>query len=142
MNPKDSIRFHFPNEKKWQLLSDPVTQDEFKSMALISEGFFNYFKTFSPDVQTLKNVREIRLEMTFDKPIDKIEIYPSFDALNYDKNELPMDYIFLDEPTINNGTCSISFWVGETGYLDVSISVNDKESFRVTYESYYSPNNS
>ena len=136
MNPKDSIRFHFPNKKKWQLLSKPVTKDEFSSMALISEGFFNYFKTISPDVQTLKNVKDINFEMTFDKPIDKIEIFASFDALNYEENELPMVY-FLDDPTIKNGTCSISIGVMGTGYLDVSIRVNDKESFGVTYESYY-----
>ena len=141
MDPKDSIRFHFPNKKEWQLLSKPVSKDEFISMALISEGFFNHFKTFSPDVQTLINEKDIKIVMTFDKPIDKIEIFASFDALNYEEWELPMIY-FLDAPIISNGTCSISFWVGETGYLDVSISVNDKESFRVTYESYYSPNNS
>ena len=105
-------------------------------MALISEGFFNYFKTFSPDIQTLKNVDEIKLEMTFDKPIDKIEIFASFDTLNYEECELPMIY-FLDDPTIKNGTCSISIGVMGTGYLDVSIRVNDKESFGVTYESYY-----
>ena len=75
MNPKDSIRFHFPNEKKWQLLSKPITKDEFSSMALISEGFFNYFKTLSPDVQTLKNKKDFNVVVTFDKPIDKIEIF-------------------------------------------------------------------
>ena len=141
MNPKDYIRLHFPNNKKWQLLSKPITKDEFSSMALLSDGFFNYFKTFSPDVQTLKNVNDFQFVMTFDKPIDKIEIIASFDALRYEENELPYDY-FLDEPIIKDGTCSISIWSDDTGYLDVTIIVNDKESFGVTYESYYSPNNS
>ena len=141
MNPKDSIRFHFPNEKKWQLLSKPITKDEFSSMALISEGFFNYFETFSPDVQTLKNVKDIKFVMTFDKPIDKIEIFASFDALNYEEYEGEEDYI-LDEPTIKDGTCSISIWVSRTGYFYFGIRVNDKETFFVTYESYYFPNNS
>ena len=57
-------------DKKWQLLSEPVTKDEFSSMALISEGFFKYFKTFSPDVQTLRNEKNIKIVMTFDKPIE------------------------------------------------------------------------
>ena len=44
IDPKASIRFHFPNDKRWQLLSKPVTKDEFSSMALLSDGFFNYLK--------------------------------------------------------------------------------------------------
>ena len=104
-------------------------------MALITEGFFNYFKTFSPDVQTLRNERDIKVVMTFDKPIDKIEISGSMDTMNYDENELPMIY-FLDDPKISNGTCSISIPVMGTGYLHVGIRLNDKESFCVTYECY------
>jgi hypothetical protein len=135
MNPNDSIRFHFPNYERWQLLSKPITKDEFSSMALITEGFFNYFKTFSPDVQTLRNERDIRVVMTFDKPIDKIEISGSMDNMKYEENELPMIYL-LDDPTISNGTCSISIPVIGTGYLHVGIRVNNKEYFGVTYESY------
>ena len=110
-------------------------------MALISQGFFKYFKTFSPDVQTLRNEKEIKIVMTFDKPIDKIEISGSMDNLKYEENELPMMY-FLDDPTISNGTCSISIPVIGTGYLDVGIRVNDKESFGITYEAYDSKNTS
>ena len=141
INPKDSIRVRFPNKKKWQLLSEPVTKDEFSSMALINEGFFNYFETLSPDVQTLRNEKEIKLVMTFDKPIDKIEIFASMDILNYEENEGPMVY-FLDDPKISNGTCSISIPAMGTGYLGVGVRVNDKESFGITYEAYYFPNSS
>ena len=144
INPKDSIRQRFPNKKEWQLLSEPVTKDKFSSMALISEGFFNYFKTFSPDVQTLRNEEDIKIVMTFDKPIDKIEIFASMDSMNYEEREdtlLPEIYI-LDEPTISNGACSISIPVMDTGYLHVGIRVNNKESFGVTYVTYYFPNNS
>ena len=141
INPKDSIRERFPNKKKWQLLSEPVTKDEFSSMALISEGFFKYFKTFSPDAQTLRNEKNIKIVMTFNKPIDKIEFSGSMDNLKYEELELPMMYI-LDEPTISNGTCSISMPVIGTGYLHVGIRVNDKESFGITYEAYYNQNTS
>ena len=110
-------------------------------MALISQGFFKYFKTFSPDVQTLRNEKEIKVVMTFDKPIDKIEISGSMDNLKYEENELPMMY-FLDDPTISNRTCSISIPVMGTGYLDVGIRVNGKESFGITYEAYDSKNTS
>ena len=135
INPKDSIRFHFPNNKKCQLLSKPITKDEFNSKALITEGIFNYFKTFSPDVQTLRNEGDIKLVKTFDKPIDKIEIFGLMDTMNYEENELLMVY-FLDDPTISNGSCSISIPLMETGYLEIYIRVNNKESFYVTYECY------
>ena len=79
--------------------------------------------------------------MTFDKPIDKIEISASMDTLNYEECELPMIY-FLDDPIISNGTCSISIPAMGTGYLGVGIRVNDKESFGITYETYYFPKNS
>ena len=141
INPKDSIRFHFPNKEKWQLLSNPVTKEEFASMALISEGFFNYFETISPDVQTLINEKNIKVVMTFDKPIDKIEISGSMSHLNYEENETSM-VLFLGDPIIKNGTCSISIPVYGTGYLGVIIKVNDKESFRISYEAYQSSNSS
>lgn len=39
-NPEASIRLHFPNDNKWQLLPKIITKDEFKSMAYLDEGFF------------------------------------------------------------------------------------------------------
>ena len=71
----------------------------------------------------------------------KIEFSGSMDNLKYEELELPMMYI-LDEPTISNGTCSISMPVIGTGYLHVGIRVNDKESFGITYEAYYNQNTS
>ena len=73
--------------------------------------------------------------MTFDTPIDKIEISGGLDTLNYEENELPMVY-FLDDPIISNGTCEILMPVVGTGYLSVTVKVNNKESFGITYESY------
>lgn len=135
INPEESIRLRFPNEVSWQLLSKPITKDKFISMALITGDFFKYFKTYSPDVQTLKNERDIKVLMTFDNPIDKIEIFAMFDALNYEELELPMIY-FLDDPEISNGTCEISIPVMDSGYLFVTVKVNEKESFGITYEAY------
>ena len=82
--------------------------------------------------------------MTFDKPIDKIKISVSLDTLNYGEGGdilLPVVYI-LDEPKISNGICSFSIPGINSSYLHVGIRVNDKESFGVTYESYYFPNTS
>ena len=135
INPKDSIRYHFPNDKRWQLLDKIITKDEFSDLALIDEGFFNYFKDISPDVQTLRNENDIKLIMTFDTPIDKIEIFGSMDNLNYEENELPMMY-FLDDPKISEKTCEIPIPVMGSGYLGISVKVNNKESFGITYEAY------
>ena len=105
-------------------------------MALISEGFFNYFKTFSPDVQTLRNEIDIKIVITFDKPIDKIEIFASIEALDRTKGRgiLLPEIINLDDPQISNGTCSFSIPGINSGYLLVDIKVNDEESFGVTFE--------
>ena len=138
MDPKDYIRLNFPNEEKWQLLSESITKDKFSSMAITSKGFFNFFTAISPDIQTLKNGEDIKLVMTFDKPIDKIEISAIMFDLDTEDNHLPWLYE-LDKPIIQNGTCLIYIWAVDTGYLEVSIKINDKEFFYITYEAYYFP---
>ena len=37
---------------------------------------------------------------------------------------------------ISNGTCEISIPVMDSGYLFVTVKVNEKESFGITYEAY------
>ena len=134
MDPKAFIRFHFPNDKRWQLLSTPITKDEFSSMALLGDKFFKYFKTISPDVQTLRNGETLNLKLTFDSPIDEIEITGMIDDLNDDYG-LPWA-LLLDDPKISKGVCEISIPSFGTGYLGVTITVNNKESFGITYEIY------
>ena len=52
MDPEASIRLHFPNDNKWQLLPKIITKDEFKSMAYLDEGFYSLgLKTISPDTK-------------------------------------------------------------------------------------------
>ena len=41
-NPEEFIYNHLPNESKWQLLSRPVTKDEFEQMAYLKQPFFEF----------------------------------------------------------------------------------------------------
>ncbi len=79
MDPEASIRFHFPNDNKWQLLSKNFTKKEFKSMAFLEEGFYSIgLKTISPDIQSLGDNKRITIRLTSDKSFDKI-----FDQLEF-----------------------------------------------------------
>ena len=63
IDPELSIRYRFPNDKTWQLLSKPITEAKFKSQAILYDGFFKYFKTITPDVQTIKNQDKIKIKL-------------------------------------------------------------------------------
>ena len=90
MDPEASIRLHFPNVNKWQLLPKNVTKNEFKSMAFLEEGFYSIgLKTISPDIQSLGDDKSIRIKLTSDKSFDEI-----FDQLEfvYVQSSLNKDY--------------------------------------------------
>jgi transglutaminase/protease-like cytokinesis protein 3 len=73
MNPEASIRLHFPNDSKWQLLPKIITKDEFKSMAYLDDGFYSLgFKTISPDIQSLNKTGGVRIVLTSDNSFDEI----------------------------------------------------------------------
>ena len=79
--PEIFIRSHFPNESKWQLLSEPYTFEKFKSMALLTPFFYLLdFKTISPD--TTKISGKVKIILTSDKPIPKYD-YISSCSLEY-----------------------------------------------------------
>ena len=74
--PEIFIRQHFPNESKWQLLSEPYTFEKFKSMALLTPFFYLLdFKTISPDTNKISGKTKVIL--TSDKPIPKYEYLTS-----------------------------------------------------------------
>ena len=67
--PEIFIRWHFPEDNKWQLLSEPYTFEKFESMALLYPYFYLFFKTISPDTNQLIGSGEIIL--TSDKSIQR-----------------------------------------------------------------------
>ena len=70
-NPEIFIRFHFPDESKWQLLSEPFTKEKFDSMSSLSPYFFLLgFKSISPDSNELSE----KVILTYDESIKYLEI--------------------------------------------------------------------
>ena len=100
------------------------------------KDFSIILKHFLPDIQNLRNEKDIKIVMTFDKPIDKIENFALIETLKITKGRgiLLPEIINLDDPQISNGTCSFSIPGINSGYLLVGIKVNDEESFGVTFE--------
>lgn len=66
--PEAFIRFHYPKEKKWQLLSEPYTLEKFQSLTVLSPIFFMLnLKSVSPDTNNLKKIGTI--SFTYDESI-------------------------------------------------------------------------
>ena len=92
MDPEASIRLHFPNDNKWQLLPNIVTKVKFKSMAFLEEGFDSIgLKTISPDIQSLGDNKSITVKLTSDKSFDEI-----FDQLEFMYTESSLNRDHLD----------------------------------------------
>ena len=63
--PKELICSHFPEEKKWQLLTEPLTVEEFTNQPIFSSIFFkNGLKLVRPKTGTLsKNNNQYRIAL-------------------------------------------------------------------------------
>ena len=134
MDPELSIRYRFPNDKIWQLLSKPISEAKFKSQAILYDGFFKYFKTITPDVQTIKNQNEIKIKLTVKDPKIKKLYFMEWHEI---ENEMPI-VGFEEEVMIVNGTCEYIFYPFGTGYADVDISEDNKKYYGlVRYEIHY-----
>ena len=97
MDPEASIRLHFPNDNKWQLLPNIVTKDKFISMAFLEEGFYSLgLKTISPDIQSLGDNKSIKVKLTSDKSFDEIfdqlEFMYTQSSLNRDHSDIIIDF--------------------------------------------------
>ena len=76
LQPEIFIRSHFPNDSKWQLLSEPYTFEKFKSMALLTPFFYLLdFITISPDTNKISG--KVKIILTSDKPIPKYDYLTS-----------------------------------------------------------------
>ena len=81
IDPEASIRLHFPNHNKWQLLPKNITKVEFKSFAYLEDGFYSLgLKTITPDIQSLNLTEGVTLRLTSDSSFDEI-----FDQLEFEK---------------------------------------------------------
>ena len=103
IEPEFSIRHLFPNDKNWQLLSEPITEEQFRSQSFLNGDFFKCFKSITPDTKTIKNEKFMNIKLTVKDPNIK-SVY--FESLYEIENELFPFVSFNDEDvSVVNGTC-------------------------------------
>ena len=118
MDPEASIRLHFPNDNKWQLLPKIITKDEFKSMAYLDEGFYSLgLKIISPDIQSLNSTKDTTFRITSDKSFDEIFEDFEFQVSIEIKGEMPM-FGFISITKISNGLYEF-----DSGFLGAGFSI-------------------
>ena len=142
INPEFSIRHRFPNDKKWQLLSKPITEDKFKSQAILYGGFFEYFKSFSPDIQTLRFEDNMKIKLTVKDP--NIQKWYFDDLLLKEGYPVPV-FGYQREGSIKNGTCEYNVELLRTGntygyiyiYIYRGIGTIREGCGNIIYEAFY-----
>lgn len=73
LNPEIFIRYYFPKESKWQLLSQPYIREKFDSMAYLYIAFHMFgFKTISPDTTEINENQKIILTYNESIPMESI----------------------------------------------------------------------
>lgn len=130
-NPEASIRLHFPNDNKWQLLPKIITKDEFKSMAYLDEGFFSLgLKTISPDIQSFNTSKTYRIRITSDNSFDEIFDQLEIHFIEEVKGELPEVGIYLKFDKISNGVYEFNYSLYDNGFVDIYFeNTKTKETF-------------
>jgi transglutaminase/protease-like cytokinesis protein 3 len=131
MDPEASIRLHFPNDNKWQLLPKIITKEEFKSMAYLDEGFFSLgLKTISPDIQSFNNSKTYRIRITSDNSFDEIFDQLEIHFFAEKKGELPEVGIYLKFDKISNGIYEFNYSLYDNGFVDIYFeNTKTKETF-------------
>ena len=120
IEPELSIRFRFPNDKKWQLLSEPITEEKFKSQSIIEGDFFKCFKSITPDIQTIKNQKDLKIKLNVkDQNLKKVYFY-GFYEINDDSPFIDLDDT---EVSVVNGTCEYTVTHFGTGYSQLAITI-------------------
>ena len=138
-NPEAFIRLHFPNDNKWQLLSETITKDKFESMAYLYEEFFTLgFKEISPDIQKLKKLEDITIRLTTYNSIDDFfEDYELTDIAEHE-GEMPEIGFFISVNKISNGVYEFDYTAYDSGRYDVYVENKEtgKSYHLMTFEAY------
>ena len=74
--PEIFIRWHFPEDNKWQLLSENITTKEFSSMAYLTSDFYKEgFKNIEPDSFNMTIKEDSKIILTYDESITNLSLY-------------------------------------------------------------------
>ena len=142
--PEIFIRQHFPNENKWQLLSEPYTLEKFESMALLTPFFYLLgLKTISPDTTTF--IGDGQIILTHDKSTPKLTITYGCTGRDIDEINILDDYDGVTDKDLivdiysNKGRCLIydivlqpknGTYFGEIDYFSSNYSKNSSLNFK------------
>ena len=103
--PEYFIRTHYPILPDYQLLDNPISYDEFKSMAFLRHYFYyNGFETVKPDNNTISLKDDSTLNLTYDKSNEDLSVtvkYVTFDGSDY-------YYYNYDDFSYSDGVVEIS----------------------------------
>ena len=121
IEPELSIRHRFPNDKKWQLLSEPITEEKFKSQSIIKGDFFKCFKSITPDIQTIKNQKNLKIKLNVkDQNIKKVYFFATYEI---EEVKTPLVDLEDTEVSVVNGTCEYTVNRFITGYSHLSMTI-------------------
>lgn len=121
IEPELSIRHRFPNDKKWQLLSEPITEEKFKSQSILNGDFFKCFKSITPDIQTIKNQENLKIKLNVkDQNIKKVYFWGEY---YIGDDMLPSRDLLDTEVSVVNGTCEYTVGHHRTGYSTIYITI-------------------
>ena len=118
-NPEFFIYSHFPEDSKWQLLSNNITYSQFSSLASLIDSFFKYgFKTINPNTNIFIGDARAYIGLTYDESL----IPPNLKVggITIDGN---MEMLDLLSYTKSKGKIEISFLMNKQKlrYLIVSV---------------------
>ena len=134
LNPESFIRYRFPNDINWQLISKPITKAEFNSMAYLYDTFFIFFKTIYPDVLSLRKGEElIEIILTFKEPMDSIKELGISAEFNLAQ---PREKINVINLLFSKDTLKFSLYINKSGYITINLRLNFGEYYLVTYAVY------
>ena len=105
-NPEIFIRTHLPSEKKWQLISSTITNQQFVDMLSISLDFYTEgFKTVSPDAVSFNTDGKFTVKFTYDSNTQKSVLSSLYYLKSNTYYEQPNSCWFEREKTSGVLTC-------------------------------------
>jgi len=118
-NPEFFIYSHFPEDTKWQLLSNKITYSQFSSMASLIDSFFKYgFKAISPNTNTFIGDAKAYIGLAYDESLIPPNLRVGGITINGN-----MEILDLLSYTKSKGKIEISFLMNKQKlrYLIVSV---------------------
>jgi len=109
--PKALILTHFPDDSKWQLLSEEVNEKKFSNLPMVNIADVKFgIEDFSPSVETRGNIRVIRLKL---KTLPKYFMVTSRKSKRIDfKKQIKDGYVEFAIP--KSSAKKIIIWGGNT----------------------------